>query len=725
MRKFRNVLLIFAYIIATIFAFAQQGGMWIPSLLEGMNENEMKSIGMKMSAKDIYDVNQSSLKDAIVHFNGGCTSEIISPKGLLLTNHHCGYGEIQSHSTVENDYLENGFWAMSLAEELPNPKLVATFIVKIEDVTSSVLSGVESLNDEAAKQNKIKENTINLIKSYPKESWQDAMVRVFFEGNQYVLFVTETYKDVRLVGAPPSSIGKFGSDTDNWVWPRHTGDFSLFRIYADKNNKPAVYSKDNVPYIPKHFLPISMDGVAEDDFTLVFGFPGRTNEYLPAIAVLQTINDLNPARIEIRDAALKVADGFMRKDAAIKIQYASKYARIANYWKKWIGESQGLKKSDAVAIKRKFEADFQNRVKAQNKAAEYGNLLAEMEQLYTEITPYAVSREYFLEVVLRNTELLTLGYRTQQLISIYDTKGEEAFQKQKESLLEYSKDFFKDFNVNVDKDVFKKLMKLYVAKSPKDYLPKVLKDIDVKKTTASIYKESSLINQEKYNQLLSGDSKKILKRLKKDEGVKFVIALAQHYNDVIAPKYNELNTQISALQRNYMKAQLELFPGARIFPDANSTLRVTYGKVKGYQAADAVYYEPVTYLEGVMEKYKPGDYEFNVPEKLITLYNNKDFGNYAAVNGKMPVCFIGTNHTTGGNSGSPAIDAYGNLIGLNFDRVWEGTMSDIYYDPAICRNIMVDIRYVLFIIDKYAGAKHLIDEMKLAHPKKVTMQTVE
>ncbi|MFY8188291.1 MAG: S46 family peptidase [Flavobacterium sp.] len=717
MKRFRSALLIFVYFIATLFAFSQQGGMWIPSLLEGMNEKEMKSIGMKMSAKDIYDVNQSSLKDAIVHFNGGCTSEIISPKGLLLTNHHCGYGEIQSHSTVENDYLENGFWAMRLEDELPNPKLVATFIVKIEDVTTTVLSGVEILKDEASKQKKIEENIKNLTKSFPKESHQEAAVKVFFEGNQYVLFVTETFKDVRLVGAPPSSIGKFGSDTDNWVWPRHTGDFSLFRIYADKNNKPAAYSKDNVPYTPKHFLPVSMDGVAEDDFTLVFGFPGRTNEYLPAIAVAQIVNDLNPARIAIRDAALKVADGFMRKDAAIKIQYASKYARIANYWKKWIGESQGLKKSNAVDIKRNFEADFQKRAIEQNKSEQFGNLLPALEKLYAEITPYAVSREYFMEVALRNTELLTIGYRTQQLISIYETKGEEAFQKQKEALLEFSKDFYKDFNVNVDKNVFEQLIQLYAENSPKEFLPSVLKNIEVQKTTNSMYKKSDLISQERFNQLLSGDSKKILSRLKKDEGVKFVFALTQHYNEAIAPKYNELNTQISALQRNYMKGQLELFPEARIFPDANSTLRVTYGKVKGYQAADAVYYQPVTYLEGVMEKYKPGDYEFNVPEKLISLYNEKDFGPYADANGKMPVCFIGTNHTTGGNSGSPAIDAQGNLIGLNFDRVWEGTMSDIYYDPAICRNIMVDIRYVLFIVDKFAGAKHLIEEMKLVHPK--------
>lgn len=338
--------------------FAQQGGMWVPSLLEGMNEKEMKSLGMKMSVSDIYNVNNSSIKDAVPQFNGGCTAEVISPKGLLLTNHHCGYGEIQSHSSVEHNYLENGFWAKSLEDELPNPDLEVTFIVSIHDVTKDILKGTENVTDEAAKQAVVQKNINDLQKSYKRETWQSVMIRTFFEGNQYMLYITESFEDVRLVGAPPSSIGKFGSDTDNWVWPRHTGDFALFRIYADKNNRPAKYSKDNVPYTPKHYLPVSVNGVEQDDFTLVYGYPGRTQEYLPSFAVEQIINDLNPARIEIRDKALKVADGFMRQDEAIKIQYASKYARIANYWKKWIGESQGLKKSNAVAIKNLLSKSF-------------------------------------------------------------------------------------------------------------------------------------------------------------------------------------------------------------------------------------------------------------------------------------------------------------------------------------------------------------------------------
>ncbi|MEQ3662700.1 MAG: S46 family peptidase, partial [Flavobacterium sp.] len=678
---------------------AQQGGMWIPSMLKGMNESEMKALGMKMTAQDIYDANNSSLKDAIVHFDGGCTSELISSKGLMLTNHHCGYGEIQSHSTVEHDYLQDGFWAKDLNSELTNPGMVATLIVSIHDVTNTVLEGVSQISSENEKQKKIADNISRLQTSFPKESWQENKIKTFYEGNQYILFVTETFKDIRLVGAPPSSIGKFGSDTDNWVWPRHTGDFSLFRIYANKDNKPAEYSKDNVPYTPKHFLPISLDGVAENDFTMVFGFPGRTQEYLPSFAVAQIVNTLNPAKIELRDAALKVQDGFMRKDQAIKIQYASKFASVANYWKKWIGESQGLKKSNAIQIKQNFEKEFQKRVYKNNKSEEYGSLLADFEKNYKAINDYALARDYFIETVLRNTELLSVGFRLYQLEQAYTTKGEQAFIDRKDNTLKGLENFYKDFNAKVDEKVFEKLITLYGQKSP--LIPAELKTLNYSKTTTDIYTKSKLTSYEGVKTLFKDDAKTILKNLNKDLGYQLVKKLADNFYKNIAPKYDELNLETGALQRNYMKAQLELFPEGRFFPDANSTLRITYGQVKGYSPNDAVYYEPVTHLEGVMEKYIPGDYEFDVPAKLIELIKNKDYGQYQE-NGKMPVCFIATNHTTGGNSGSPAIDANGNLIGLNFDRVWEGTMSDIHYDPSICRNIMVDVRYVLFIIDKYA-----------------------
>ena len=711
----RNLKLLLLFFVIQIQA--QQGGMWIPSLLQGMNEKEMKSLGMKMTASDIYSVNKSSLKDAVPHFNGGCTSEVISPKGLLLTNHHCGFDAIQNHSSVEHDYLTNGFWAYKMEDELPNENLVVTFIVKIEDITTKVLEGTENLTSESEKQKKIQDNITSLSASLPKESWQENKIRTFYEGNQYLLFVTETFKDIRLVGAPPSSIGKFGSDTDNWIWPRHTGDFSLFRIYADKNNRPSSYSKDNVPYTPKHFLPVSLDGIKEDDFTMVFGYPGKTNEYLPAVAIAQIANELNPAKIEIRDHALKIADGFMRKDNAIKIQYASKYASIANYWKKWIGETKGILKSDVISIKKKQEISFQEKVVKTGKQAEYGDLLSDFETNYTEIAPYALARDYFSEVALRNTELLSVGYKLYQLEQVYNSKGEQAFIDRKNNLVTSLEDFYKDFNPNVDKKIFEQLIQLYATKVPNKFLPSNLLNINAENLASEIYGQSKLVDYNGLKEILSGDSKTVLANLNLDKGFMLIKNMTDKYLKDVAPKYDEINLRITALQRTYIKAQLELNKGDRMFPDANSTLRVTYGKVKGYAPKDATLYTPVTYLDGAMEKYIPGDYEFDVPAKLIDLYKKQDYGQYGE-NGKMPVCFIGTNHTTGGNSGSPAIDAKGNLIGLNFDRVWEGTMSDIYYDPSICRNVMVDIRYVLFIIDKYAGATNLINEMKLVHPKK-------
>jgi hypothetical protein len=698
-------------------AFAQQGGMWIPSLLKGSNEAEMKALGMKISADDIYSVNTSSLKDAVPHFDGGCTAEMISPKGLLLTNHHCGYDNIQSHSTVEHDYLTDGFWAYKMSDELPNKDLTVTFIIKIEDVTAKIFEGVTGLATEIEKQKKIQQNMAALSKSFPKEAWQEAMIRTFYDGNQYLLFVTETFKDVRLVGAPPSSIGKFGSDTDNWVWPRHTGDFSLFRIYADKNNRPAEYAIDNVPYQPKHFFPISAKGIQENDFTMVMGYPGRTQEYLPSFAVEQIVNDLNPAKIEIRDAALKVQDGFMRKDNAIKIQYASKYAGVANYWKKWIGETKGLKKSNAVALKKDFEKKFQERVNKAGKQSEYGTLLSDFEKNYNEIKPYAIAKDYFTEVVLRNSEILSFGYRLYQLEQVYNTKGDQAFTDRKNNLIAGFEGLYKDYSAPVDEKVFEQLIHLYATKSPKQFLPESIQKINPTVSARLVFDNSKLTNYNGLKELLNGDAKSVVERMNQDPAYQLVKLIADSYQKIVAPKFDEINIKNIALQRTYMKGIMEFFPNDRIFPDANSTLRVTYGQVKGYKPSDAVVYEPVSYLDGVIEKYVPGDYEFDVPKKLIDLYYAKDFGNYADKNGKMPLAFIATNHTTGGNSGSPALDANGNLIGLNFDRVWEGTMSDIYYSPEICRNIMVDARYILFIIDKFAHATNLIEELTIVYPK--------
>lgn len=704
-------------LLLSIEGFAQQGGMWIPSLLMGKNEREMKELGMKISAQDIYNANASSIKDAVPHFNGGCTSEVISPNGLLLTNHHCGYGEIQSHSTLEHNYLQDGFWAKNYAEELPNPDLQVTFIVKIEDVTKQVNQGV-SFSMTLEQQNALKiENIKKLQNSYPKENWQEIMVKPIYDANQYLLYVTETFKDVRLVGTPPSSIGKFGSDTDNWVWPRHTGDFSLFRIYANSENKPAEYSEDNVPYKPKHYLPISLNGIKENDFTMVLGYPGRTQEYLPSYAVHHILQSINPARIQLREEALKIADAYMRKDEAIKIQYASKYASIANYWKKWIGESQGLKKSNALEIKKEFEKDFTQRLVKLNKSDDYADVLPSLKELYHQNAAYALAKEYQQEI-FRNIELLELcSYfisMEESLNKALESKlSPEKINNLKASILSELKLFYKDFNEKVDRDIFVKLMELYSSGAPQELISEKLFAKNSKDLAKEIYGQSSLVSYDKISELFKKSTKKISKSLAKDKALLFVKSLMDTYKTKVAPTYTKNMTQIKDWQKKYMKAILEMYPDKSFFPDANSTLRVTYGKVNGYQPKDAVTYDYITYLDGVLEKYIPGDYEFDVPQKLIDLYNKKDFGKYAHNNGKLPVNFIATNHTTGGNSGSPALDKKGNLIGLNFDRVWEGTMSDIYYDPSISRNIMVDIRYVLFVIDKYANAKHLIKEMKI------------
>ena len=713
MKKINFILLLLTFYFLPFTSTAQQGGMWIPSLLEGMNAKEMKSLGMKMSVSDIYNINKSSLKDAVPHFNGGCTAEIISNQGLLLTNHHCGYGQIQAHSSVQNDYLTNGFWAKNLSEELPNKNLEVTFIIRIEDVTKKVLADTQNLNDESLRNTQIQRNIASLVQNSPKESWQENRIRAFYEGNQYILFVVETFKDVRLVGAPPSSIGKFGSDTDNWVWPRHTGDFSLFRVYADKNNRPAEYSKDNVPYRPKHFFPISLKGVKAGDFTMVFGYPGRTEEYLPAVAVEQIVNVLNPAKIGIRDVILKTQDGFMRANNEIKIKYASKYASVANYWKKWIGETQGLKKSNAVAIKRAQEQKFIKEVEKRGKTAEYGHILPQFAEKYTQIQDYALAADLYWELAQRNIDLIANGYKILQLRNALREKGTQSFADRKKNLLNNFETVFKNYDINVDKAVFEQAISYYAKTMPKALLSPNLHQFDAHALADKLYKESFLASKAEMDKVLNLPDDAFEKRLKNDVGVQFVDQIIAHFYETVMPTYQNLGSEIATLQRTYMKAILEFSkPQDRIFPDANSTLRVTYGKVTGYSPSDAVTYDYITYLDGVMEKYVPNDYEFDVPAKLRELYEKKDYGIYG-VNGKMPVCFIATNHTTGGNSGSPAIDAQGNLIGLNFDRVWEGTMSDIHYDPKICRNIMVDIRYVLFIIDKYAGAGYLLNEMKL------------
>ncbi len=715
-----QILLIFIAIFFSFSSLYAQEGMWIPSLLAGQNEAEMQKMGMEMTAEDIYAVNQSSLKDAIVHFGGFCTGEIISDQGLILTNHHCGYRQIQSHSSLENNRLEEGFWAKSHDEELPNPGLFARFIREIKEVTPMVLNGVTDTMSEKERAEKIKENIENVKGQFELKPFESVEVKPYYKGNQYYALRSVRYDDVRLVGAPPSSIGKFGADTDNWVWPRHTGDFSLFRIYAGPDNEPAAYSEENIPFTPEHFLPISLDGVDEGDFTLIFGFPGSTDEYLPAIAIEQLVNDINPARIEVRDQALEVMDKAMRTDPEVKIQYASKFASIANYWKKWQGENLGLTRTGAVEKKRAEEMEFRKKLREDDALlSKYGGTLLLLESNYEQSLPMRRADAVYGEILQRNADGIRMAGYLARLIEFYEEGGESAFSNFAGRLLPFMQNLHKNYNAEVDKNLAVRLMKTYLDLMPKDYVPRILAENEnnLQDFISDYYKLSKIPNGDILTILEEDSPAEAVEKIKSDPLVQLAGEFGKLYREQILGPLAEVEMERDSLMRHYMAAQLKVADeDARIFPDANSTLRAGYGKVASYQPKDAVKYLHQTHLEGVMEKYVPGDYEFDVPARLIELYESKDYGDYGE-NGKMPVCFIGSNHTTGGNSGSPAIDAQGNLVGLNFDRAWEGTMSDYNYDFSICRNIMVDARYILFLIDKYGQAGHLIDEMKLVHPK--------
>ncbi len=598
------------------------------------------------------------------------------------------------------------------------------FITRMEDVTALALQNVTEMMNERDRQSQIDKNLAQIRVNTKKEKWEEVIIRPFYNGNQYYLFVTVTYPDVRLVGAPPSSIGKFGADTDNWVWPRHTGDFSLFRVYAGKENRPAPYSPDNQPLKPAYFLPVSIGGVEEGDFTLVYGFPGRTDEYLPASAVRQTGEALDPAKVNIRERALKIMDGFMRKDPDVKIAYIARYASIANAWKKWLGEMQGLKTYKALEKKQAYEAEFSRRIlKNPDWKLRFGNLLPRLDQTYRDMEPYAVTRDYYFEVFLRNSELMSQVATLNKWIASYEEASTVPFASKLNEIKANMEGFYKDYRPMVGQAVFAGLMDMYAQNVRDEWGGAFVKAEAVKaggfdKLAEAIYSTSILAHRDKWTAAVAGDVKKLGDALRNDPAVLFWRGASAPYQEKVAPKLQELQSTANLLQRQYMAAQMEVFSEKRFFPDANSTLRITYGKVAGYNPRDALRYEYQTHLDGVMEKYVPGDYEFDVPQKLIDLWKSKDYGPYATADGRIPLAFIGTNHTTGGNSGSPALDAHGNLIGFYFDRLWEGTMSYLNYDPSICRNIMVDIRYVLFIIDKYAGAQHLISEMKLVKPKK-------
>ena len=719
----RNRILLLSVIITLIITpvIRADEGMWIPLLIEKYNIKLMQEKGFKLSAEDIYSVNKACMKDAIVHFGGGCTAEMISPEGLLITNHHCGYGQIQKHSTLEHDYLTNGFWAMSANEELPNPGLTVTFLKRTEDVTEKVLTGIaEGMNSEE-REKKIDSNIAEIVKQAVDGSSYRAAVKPFYMGKQYFLFVNEVFRDVRLVGAPPSSIGKFGGETDNWVWPRHTGDFSIFRVYANKENKPADYSKDNVPYKPLYFFPISLKGVNEGDFTMVFGYPGSTSQYVPSYHIDMVRNYLNPKMIGIRSAKIEIMEEAMNSDPLLRLQYSAKKSGLANSWKKWIGENQGLDRMSTIEKKRAYEDKLVQWIKAdKSRYDKYGNLIPRYKELYSKLSEYSLVTNYTNEVFF-NSGIEAVGFaryiKTLEDL-IIEKADSEKITMAKINLQAIASGFFRNYNRDVDKKMFVALMTLYAENLGEQWqTPEFIKlknscDGDFEKIADEIYKKTIFADEAKFKAFVMSMNKSSLARLHKDPFYIQAEGVSEFLEKNVRPAYSKLNDELQQMNADYLTVQIEYASNRIFYPDANSTLRVSYGNVKGYYSKDAVYYTYYTTLKGIIEKDNPEIYDYDVPEKLKVLYWNKDFGKYTQ-KGEVPVCFIATNHTTGGNSGSPVLNAEGHLIGINFDRAWEGVASDMAYNPDQSRNISLDIRYALFIIDKFAGAGYLLNEMKI------------
>ena len=632
-------------------------GMWLPALISERIA-DMQAKGCRLSAEDIYSINQASLKDAVVLFGRGCTGELVSDEGLLFTNHHCGYSYIQKHSSVEHDYLKDGFWALSRADELPNPGLTVRFLERMEDVTAQVLKGYNPRKmDESAREALVKANAKKLRQAAEKDgNGLKASVEALYYGNQYFLFVFREYRDVRLVGAPPSSIGKFGGETDNWMWPRHTGDFSIFRIYAGKDNLPADYSADNVPYRPKKSLKISRQGVREGDFTFVYGCPGSTREYIHSAEVDYIANVSDPEKIALRTTRLDIMRKYMSGSQAVRIQYSSKFASVANAWKKWQGEAKGIRKMKTVAVKQAFEKQFSEWA----KGTPYEGTTDRLEKLYAARNPIYRAYEYYNESV-RAIEKLRMAVT--------------------------DKPDLKDYYQPIDEETFVAMMSAFDQALDDSYKPEYFLTKRAEYGSFEAWKDAVFTHPEEARALSE--------------------AIDAYYYDVLSPQVKAFNQAINLENRTYMKGQMAFLSDKTFYPDANLTLRVAYGHVEGYSPSDAVYYRPVSTLKGIIEKDNPDIFDYNIPQTLRDIYAEGGHDN-------QPVCFLATNHTTGGNSGSPVLNADGNLIGINFDRVWEGTMSDIVFDPEFCRNISLDVRYILFTIQEIGHAGYLLDEMHFA-----------
>ncbi len=691
-------------------------GMWLPSLVEKLNISEMQQMGLQLTAEDIYSINNSSLKDAVVALDrGSCTAELISNEGLLLTNHHCGYGEIQTHSSVEHDYLQDGFWAMTREEELPNPGKSVSFLVRIEDVTQKVLSELTDEMTEEERSKKINSVTSELEKEAKGDTHYETYVRSFFNSNQFHLFVVETFNDIRLVGAPPQALGKFGGDTDNWMWPRHTADFALFRVYSGPDGKPAGYSEENIPYSPKHFLPVSINGVEEGDFAMILGYPGRTNRYETSFGVDYIMDVTNPVRVEVREEKLRIIDQYMSSSQKARIQYASKYARSSNYYKYSIGQNRGLENLNVMAKKQALEDEFIQWVNADNSRKEkYGKALEYIEQSYIDVEARK-AQEYMAEAMVRGPEIFMFAYRAtpvHRLLSDGESRP-EFLEMIKNRITDGMDSHFKDYHAETDMKVAAALMKLYADNIDPKYHPAFFAEVNKKykgdfdKYAEKMFKKSVFDNQEEVAGFLENMKLKTLDKDMAFQAARDVFDKFRELNDLAGENSDLLNTG----NRLFVAGLMEMQKDKNFYPDANSTMRLTYGQVLDYEPRDGVLYKYYTTVDGYLEKEIPGDDEFDVPARMKELLLARDYGRYANEDDELVACFITNNDITGGNSGSPVMNAKGELIGVAFDGNWEAMSGDIAFEPELQRCINVDIRFVLWVIDKYAGATHLIDEM--------------
>ena len=712
-------ILIFAAILPLLLTGTAKAdeGMWLPALVEKLNINQMKQLGLSISAQDIYSINHSSLKDAVVALDrGSCTAEVVSADGLLLTNHHCGFEEIQEHSTVDHDYLRDGFWARSKEEELPNPGKTVSFLISFEDVTDKILPSLTDNMTEDERRSKMREIASKLEKEAQGDTHYEARVQSMYNDNKYYLFVYEVFKDIRLVGAPPQSMGKFGGDTDNWMWPRHTADFSMFRIYCGKDGKPASYSKDNVPYKPKHHLPISLKGYDSKDFAMVMGYPGTTNRYKTSYGIEYTMNVTNPVRIKVREEKLRIMKDFMKTSQQAKIMYASKYARSSNYYKYSIGQNKGLDNLHVIDKKKLLEAQFTEWLNADpQRKAKYENALPLIADAYKN-TDDEVAMEYMMEAMVRGPEIFYFAYRMRP---VYDAlsgdKNSDRLILATERVKDGLDQFYKDYDAETDRKIAASLFRIYQQNVAPKYHPSFFKEVkekydnDFDKYTKKIYSKSMLVNKAK---LLSFFDRPSAKTLEKDPVYQTALEIFKMV-DVISADTKTSTPELTKGNRLFVGGLMEMQAGKTFYPDANSTMRLTYGTVGGYIPRDGVKYDYFTTLRGYIEKEIPGDDEFDVPAKLKQLYYAEEFGPYADKDGSLHTCFTTNNDITGGNSGSPVINANGELMGIAFDGNWEAMSGDLAFENELQKCINVDIRFVLWTIDKMAGAQNLIDEMTI------------